>query len=256
MTAEERFLFDLQGFLLIKNAIAPEVLGAMNTWLDEQAARDPRWQGQTANAHLENILTWGPMFRDLLDNPRVFPILKDLLGNKLRLDHDYGIFLRPGHSGLKLHGPNFIPFDPCHYYHCSNGKISCGLTVAAYALNDVPPGAGGFAVIAGSHKCNFDCPKEIKTFERASSIVQQVPIQAGDCIVFTEALIHGTFPWKGPGVRRTLFFKYAPSNLAWEKRTYFPHAGNAAIQSITTELTETQRALLDPPSAVDFHRAL
>ncbi len=184
----------------------------------------------------------------------MLPILQELVGDKLRLDHDYAIFLEPGHTGLKLHGPNETPFDPCHYYHCANGKIHCGLTVATYALTDVPPGAGGLAVIPGSHKSNFECPVDIRLHQRSSPIVQQVPCRAGDCILFTEALVHGTFPWKGPGVRRTLFFKYAPSNIAWDRRAYFAQEPIPEIDAVKDRLTPSQRRLLDPPSAIDFHQ--
>ena len=34
--------------------------------------------------------------------------------------------------------------------------------------------------------------------------------QAGDCVLFTEKLSHGTVPWTGSGERRTLFC--APTN--------------------------------------------
>lgn len=253
MTEEERYLFDLRGYLVVENAIPPETLARMNGWLDAQAQNDPKWQGGTGNAHLENILTWGPDFRALLDHPRILPIMQTLCGEKLRLDHDYGIFLQPGHVGLPLHGPTLWPYDPCHYYHCINGQQFCGLTVATYALTDVPPDAGGLCVVPGSHKSAFKVPQSFKDLNTPSPIVRQVPCKAGDCVIFTEALIHGTLPWKGPGVRRTLFFKYAPCSIAWENRTYFPHRGSPEMQALESELTEAQRILLAPPSAIDFH---
>jgi hypothetical protein len=255
MTEEERYLFDLQGYLVIPSAIEPEALSRMNAWLEERARTDPLWQGQTGNLHLEHPLTWGPDFLALLDNPRVLPILQELLGETLRLDHDYAIFLREGHGGLKLHGPKLTePYDPIHFYHCVEGRIYCGLTVATYALTDVPPGAGGLAVIPGSHKSNFPVPEDIRTFARSSPIVQQVPARAGDCVVFTERLIHGTLPWQGPGIRRTLFFKYAPGGISWSNRTYFAAPTVAAMQEIEAQLTPLQRHLLLPSSADDHRR--
>src|SRR5438477_13193293 len=122
MTDEERFLFHLQGYLVVKQTLASSVVAAMNDWLDAQAERHPKWRGQTRNEHLENVLTWGRQFLDLLDNPRILPLLKEIIGAELRLDHDYAIFLQPGHTGMMLHGPNQVPFDPCHYYHCYNGR--------------------------------------------------------------------------------------------------------------------------------------
>lgn len=249
MTDEERYLFDLQGYLRIENAIEPEALAEINAWLDAQAETDPAFGGQTGNTHLENILTWGPRFRDLLDNPRVLPTLIELLGDRLRLDHDYAIFLQPGHEGLKLHGPTLSPYDPCHYFHYVDGRMFCGLTVATYALGDVPPDAGGLAVIPGSHKSHYPLPDDIRYYRRSSPIVQQVPVKAGDCVIFTEALMHGTLPWKGPGVRRTLFYKYAPGNIAWSNRVYLSPVVEPEGRALEAALTERQRLLLMPPSA-------
>src|SRR5215470_15115933 len=128
MTEEERYLFDLQGYLVIPGAVEPEALARMNGWLDTQVEQDPRWEGQTGNLHLEYPITWGPDFLALLDNPVVLPYLRDLLGETLRLDHDYAIFLNEGHGGLPLHGPKLTePYDPIHFYHYVDGRIYCGL---------------------------------------------------------------------------------------------------------------------------------
>lgn len=253
MTEEERFLFDLQGYLILENVIDPSVLAEMNGWLDAQAERDPAFRGGQGNDHLPHPITWGPLFRNLMDHHRTLPILRELLGPYLRLDHDYAIFLQPGGPGLPLHGPNGDPYDPIHYYHCRDGRIYSGLTVATFALTDVPADSGGLAVIPGSHKSHFNTPEEIRKFQRRTPIVRQVPMKAGDVAIFTEALVHGTLPWTGPGVRRTLFFKYAPNGIAWEKNCYLPTEASPAIRALESELTDRQHELMQPPSAPD-HR--
>ena len=149
-----------------------------------------------------------------------------------------------------------LPYDPLHYYHFIKGQICCGLSVAAFALTDVTTESGGFIVIPGSHKANFILPEEIRTFERESPIIQLVPMQAGDCAIFTEALWHGTLPWQGPGVRRTLFLKYAPHPLAWANEGYVPSHKIETPDAWLDALNETQRALLSPPSAHNFREPL
>ena len=254
MDEEERYLFDLQGYLHLEGVIAPEVLGRMNGWLDEKSGAGPQWKAQSGNAHLEHPITWGPDFLALLDHPRTMPALAELMGEYFRLDHDYAIFLQPGHGGLPLHGPKMRePYDPLHFYHNVDGKIFCGLCVATFALTDVPAGAGGLAVIPGSHKSNYRVPEDIRVLKRSSPIVKQIPTKAGDCVIFTERLIHGTLPWQGPGIRRTLFFKYAPGSLSWENRAYFPPTEIPAIHTIEAQLTTGQRRLLRAASA-DDHR--
>lgn len=253
MTDEERYLFDLQGFIVVRNAIEPGALAEMNAWIDQQEEMDSTGRGQHRAG---NLLTWGPQFRALIDNPKVLPYLKEMLGDSLRLDHDYAIFSERGGAGLTLHG-GATPYDPAQYYHCYDGKMHNGLTVASYALTDIPPGMGGLAVVPGSHKSNFSCPPDFRNFDKPGavtpSIIQQVPVKAGDCAIFTEALTHGTFPWQADHQRRSLFFKYSPKHLSWANRYYVPAEGKDWVQELEGELTEAQRILLDPPS-VHQHR--
>jgi hypothetical protein len=48
--------------------------------------------------------------------------------------------------------------------------------------------------IAGSHKANFPCPRGISRWEQDQSAVINPGARAGDVIIFTEALAHGTLP--------------------------------------------------------------
>ncbi len=253
MNEEERYLLDLQGYLVIENAIEATALARMNAWLDEQEKQDSRWSGQTGNDHLDHLLTWGPDFRALIDNPRVLPVLKGALGDDLRLDHDYAIFLRPGGKGLFLHG-GATPHDRTQYYQVIDGKMYNGLVVATYALTDVPEGQGGLVCVPGSHKSNFVCPPALSEVLAPSPVMRQIACKAGDCVVFTEALLHGTLPWQGPHVRRTLFFKYSPGHMMWVNRPYYPLEGQSEMAGLGAELTEVQRLLLNPPYVHDRPR--
>lgn len=255
MTDEEKYLFDLQGYIVIENAIEPDAVARMNAYMDEKAKENVTWQAQTGNAHLENPILWGPDFLALMTNRRALPILQEILGETMRLDHDYAIVLREGHGGLELHGPKLRqPYDPVHFYQCVQGKIFCGLSVATFALTDVPEGSGGLAVIPGSHKNNFKTPDDIRTFKRFSPIVKQIPTKAGDCVIFTESLIHGTLPWQGPGIRRTLFYKFAPGGISWANHDYFDVKTVNGMEDLETRLTPYERYLLMPASADDHRR--
>ena len=93
----------------------------------------------------------------------------------------------------------------------------------------------------GSHKASFTLP------ERPDSrLAVEVPLAAGDLVVFTEALTHGTLAWRGPGIRRTLLYKYSPGSSTWAEDQRWPAA-------LLEQLTERQRLLLQPPS-VAYHR--
>lgn len=245
MTEEERYFFDVNGYLVVENALDTDTLAAMNAYLDTQPDKDPTGKGKITAG---SLLTWGQSFRDLVDNPRVLPYLKELLGDTLRLDHDYAIFAEKGGSSLVLHGGG-TPYDPAQYYHCRNGQIFCGLTVASYALTPIGPGEGGFACIPGSHKASFPCPTELKNLDNASSsLVKQVPMKAGDCVLFTEALTHGTLPWTADHLRRSLFLKYSPKHMTWASTYYYAPETKSYLAELEGKLTDAQRILLDPPS--------
>ncbi|MCV5655843.1 phytanoyl-CoA dioxygenase family protein, partial [Escherichia coli] len=88
-----------------------------------------------------------------------------------------------------------------------DGRIRSALTVVAYALRDVRPGEGGFGCIPGSHKSNYRTPPECMDLAQPHPCMTTVRAPAGSAILFTEALAHGTAPWRGAGERRTVFYK-------------------------------------------------
>ena len=107
---------------------------------------------------------------ELIDNPKVYDYLEELLGTNFRLDHDYADIIRSdkGPIGTTLHGGG-TPFNPSMYYHFANGRMYNGLTVVAYNLQDVNPGDGGFGCVPGSHKSNYDFPDELETIRKLPS---------------------------------------------------------------------------------------
>ncbi len=238
MTELEQYLFDLQGFLVVEDALTSTELAALNGIIDQQIALvdDPGklW------FRFDLLLSWGTPFQALIDNSRITPYLLDLLGSKFRLDHDYIHIIRqgPGPIGCFLHGGG-TPYDPCQYYLYKNGRMYNGLTTVAYNLTDVNPGEGGFGCIPGSHKSNLPLPEPWQNLEHPHPCVQEIAGKAGTAIIFTEALTHGTLVWKGQHERRTLFYKYSPYPSAWLRNYYNPDD--------YPDLSEAQRGILRNP---------
>ena len=68
-------------------------------------------------------------------------------------------------------------------------------------------------------------------------------------MIFNEATMHGTLPWKADHERRSLLIRYSPKYLHFAGGFYkveFPEWVN--------ELTEAQRSVLEPPYI--YNRAL
>jgi hypothetical protein len=240
MTDQERYLFDLQGYLAVPDALGAEQLAALNEIMDAQIA-----EGVAPDAHTHRfvgLLQWGRPYLDLIDNPRISPYLEALLGPGFRLDHEYADIIRAGKGpiGTTLHG-GATPFASPFYYRYHDGRMHNGLLVAAYNLHDVGPDDGGFAAVPGSHKSNLPFPDEWRELEERQPCVQPVTGKAGTAILFTEALTHGTLPWKAKHERRTLFYKFSPHALSWAAFYYDARDYE--------DLTDRQKAILEAPNA-------
>ncbi len=235
MTPEEKFLFDLQGYLVIKNVLTPEEVAELNALADEKFPRVPGKPDRRGR-----VSTWGPAARALIDHPKTLPYLLTLIDSKFRLDHDYCIFMDPGAPGSNLHGGEGHEGD--HWYKYRDGQMTNGLCVITFFLAPAAEGDGGFACIPGTHKSNFldAIPREVLRLERPAPYVVQPVVEAGDALFFTEALVHGTLPWMAAHERRALLFKYSPGYSAWSQKYYSPDD--------YTSLTDQQRRIISPPS--------
>jgi hypothetical protein len=236
MTPEERFQFDLEGYLVVPGLLDSDELARLNALAD-----DPPGDWKDSFYRTSNVSQWDPACQALIDHEKLIPYLLELMGPKVRLDHDYCIFMRQGAPNGGLHGgssPQVGAGD--HWYQCHNGVIRNGLTVVTFNLTDAGPGDGGFGCIPGSHKSNFvaDVPADVRKHERKAHYVRQVEAQAGDAIIFTEALMHGTMAWTAAHERRSMLYKYSPGHSSWSQQPYDMDA--------YTDLTDQQRRFLTP----------
>ncbi len=246
----ERYLFDLNGYLVIKHALSGREVERLNEVVDSFGIDDPcnAISDIPSARSYPALLAQHVAFRDLIDQPSVMPYLRAWVGgidfktaSTFRLDHAYFIFTDAGASAHQLHLGG-TPYMHAASYHAQNGAIFSALTVVSYVLNEIPPGQGGFACIPGSHKANFPCPSQFVDWSDPSAAVSPA-VEPGDAIIFTEALTHGAFPWTAPHRRRALFYKYAPMHMAW-MRPRWP-------DELLDLCTEEQRALLQPPQVED-----
>ena len=242
LTDEDKFLFDLRGYLVVKNVLDGDECEALIALADECWPRQPE---DGPLRRFNGISRWHQTFVDLMDDRRLLPYLVELVGSRLRIDHDYCLFMRKRASRNVLHGGPWR-FESDHWYRYHDGVMRNGLTVATWNLTDAGPGDGGFTCVPGSHKSNFlqHMPRDVARFERDADWVVQPSLAAGDVLIFTEALIHGTAQWTADHERRTLLYKYSPPHSSWAKTPY--------DLSAYPDATARQRRLMAPPS-VEAH---
>ena len=254
MNEKEKFLFDLNGFLVLEDVLTVAEVQLANEALERHedliAERDPGLaegsavlKGETGRGELsQNPLTferpWCEPFRHMLCHPKLIDLFNELLGVGFRIDHGPGLIrMVQGTEGHRLHGG--MTFDPSQYHNFSHGKMHCGLSVASWQLTDVRPGDGGFACIPGSHKANYRPAVQMLRLEEDWGCVQQIVAPAGSLVIFNEALIHGTLPWQPINrERRSVLFKYSPGFMSW---------GSPAKQCPIEDPTFEEEVIYAPP---------
>ena len=208
MTKSEIYEFDLNGYIIYRDILTRCQVNSMNQILDSHLPED------THDGF--SFLDLDPIFLEVMANKQTLNIIRTMIGDWLHLDHAYGLQMDKrtvelGHMTPNLHGgPRKDNGE--HHYQWVNGQMYNGLIVVMYALEDIHPGDGGFICVPGSHKGNMDFKPQVN-----SHLVVNPSFMAGDMLIFTEALIHGTTTWTSSKKRRAILYKYSPGHSTWSK---------------------------------------
>jgi len=244
MNETQKYLFDLNGFLVIENAVPQALVDGCNVVLDRFEGMDPadypaplilgdeRTEG---NLYISNVLEGDDVLLDLMDLPPVLDVIGGVTGAPYRLNHTYAIYRwGGGFTTLHMHG---APVNPKCQYRCHNGQMVSTLTKAVFPMLDCEPEDGCFAVIPGAHKSSF--PKPWGKHPHDNPPLAPVTGKAGDCIIFTEALTHGSTVNTSNHPRRTAYFCYS---VGW-----MPDWGGQGLhftKRINEGLTDAQREVI------------
>jgi ectoine hydroxylase-related dioxygenase (phytanoyl-CoA dioxygenase family) len=280
MTAREKFLFDLNGFVVVRNALSLDEVNAMNVAIDRNMdkarARDaPALKNAVSGTGLSDagprfdlggMLGWpspdGDMFRKLLCHRALTPYLIELVGDGFRLDHQPMVLIQDkGSEGFAMHGGPLSGhdgtpegrFNPELQYRCQHGSIWNSLLAMAVFLYDAKEGDGGFAALRGSHKLNYAMFKEMTNGDDPEfwNHIYQPAVNKGDVLFFSEATVHGSIPWKADHQRRLALYRFSPANFAYG-RAYLNDW--KTFEDVLSKCTAHQRAVLAPPHAVRLER--
>ena len=227
LTDKEKWLFDLHGYLVLRQVVTPEELDHMvvrcDEWhgMDEEALPlplcsydDPKEKPTAARAILHAEYADAVFDRLVLN----LPIMRAVLAlTRERPQHLLSALTvnRPGSDEITLHNGSSGGWrNPANDYQAADGEVFATFINAAISLVDVPDGAG-FVCIPGSHKTYFERPDHIHIRTGPPTVVN-VPVNAGDAVIFTEALCHGALPWPHDDPpRRTMFQRYCTSYASW-----------------------------------------
>jgi hypothetical protein len=249
----EEYLFDLQGFVLLRGALSADEVAACNACVDRipRSLQRNEWFGyvqredhpEHRGISLQQIYEAGAPFERLIDHPSYINYVLRFVGGQDAFDYHHGpLFI--DENFFSIRGPGeAIPLhagghDRCKrmQYRYHNGRFQCGQINVLIAHTDIGPGDGATMVIPGSHKSNLIHPAFLRKTrnewgegEGGSALgiegAIEVHMAAGDALIFVDACCHGSARRVNPGERRISVYRYGSS---WN-RTRWGYEPSAAL---------------------------
>lgn len=254
--ALDDYLFDLRGYLVLENAVEPELVDDLNRAFDAFPDLAPgEWWGNAQRRdytdqtgfELHNCVEAGEPFERLIDHPSWIGHLQRYCGEES--SYVRGLFIdeciasiretggrHPAHSGGYLGALRGA-------FGFKDGVFRCGQCNIIVALTDIGEGDGATMVVPGSHKSNLPHPA-IGDYGRGDSMddlpgAVPVHMRKGDALLFVDGILHGGSSRVNPGQRRIMIYRYGPT---WGATRF----GYEYSQELLDRLTPERRRILQP----------
>ena len=215
---EDRFLFDLQGFIALRGVLSPAECEKLLTALRGLEAQEyeDSWQERLSggikgrptketNVPHQVRLNGLPRLDDAFDlaiaHPAVMPYLNTLVGEP-QLINTWSI-------SKSKHTPQggWHRGVPTSDYSYTRGLIRSRMLNTVYFLTENGPEDGSVVALPGSHKSNMDLTWS--QYEGLDMPGAQVVIGApGDVLLFSEAVMHTGLSKTTDGMRSNLYYNY------------------------------------------------
>ena len=258
-SALDDYLFDLNGFLILRNAIAPDLVDRLNAAFDV-LPRDLQVGGWYRGAQrrdynpatgleLHHCLEIGGPFEDLIDSPGWIEYVRHYAGEET--SYVRGVFIDECIASIResggyhpLHSGGYRTPVRCQYQY-RDGQFRCGQVNILMALTEIGEGDGPTIVVPGSHKSHLPHPETAEhTYggEKAAELPTgaiEARLHKGDALLFCDAIMHGGVGRTNPGERRVVIFRYGPS---WARTRY----GYEYSKELIDRLTPARRRILQP----------
>jgi hypothetical protein len=239
MTEEERFRFDLSGFLVRPAILVPDEVATIVDQID-RIKHDP------ASLPPEHRDVPGGPSNLLIDHPQVIDVLHEVIGPDVRLESCTCVWRKRGekHGGLHSGGPQQA--DPIFGYRVKNGRIHAGMVRVIFELTDIAFEDQSTHFLTGSHKADFAVHPDHLSLEegKRSPFLTSYACPAGSAVFFTENLCHAGPVWQKDTPRVTVLNAYSHLATHWHRLKTPP----AVIQGLPRE----KQAYFREPWIADF----
>ena len=254
VSEEAAFLFDLQGYLLLRGVLTTSECASLlstlqrleeekfpDSWLDsvpeDVVARPTRETKIGQQLRLNGMPILDPVFDLLIAHPTITPYLHAFMGDP-QLINTWSISKKKDskqggwHRGV-----------PTTDYSYDRGMIRTRMLNTVYFLTDNGLHDGSMMALPGSHKSNLDLKwSEHDGLEMPGS----VPVigAPGDVLIFSEALLHNGMDKTTDGIRSNLYYNYVHAHYHVAMREpgnihhfYFPEKIRARLTPEQREMT-------------------
>lgn len=226
MTEEQKFFFDLQGWIVLPAVLSDSELNMMKK--ECYANIDPKDLNQISGGIKDGH---SGALQNLLDHPSITGILSEILGDKpYQNETSYGfrcedshVIMRPSNWKKTSRGDKGLPHvvrppqqANAMRYQVAGKKIFSGLTRLVWELEEVKEGQGGTSFLSGSHKAHFnyggrdieaESVEDSPWLESIYDKMDSYSCPAGSVVIFTESLLHAANDWTNTKNGRCAIFQ-------------------------------------------------
>ena len=245
VTDTEKFLFDIQGYLILPGAIDKQLIEALDRAVVENEAidHDESWshglpivtaqhfikdQNIENQVRLNGLPRLDSIFDQLIGHPSILPYLKEFMGepqlvNTWSISKYAGRVASGWHHGL-----------PTREYTVDNGTIRSPMLNVVTMLTPNHSGDGCFIVIPGSHKKNFNLSPKWSVTGLETPGAVEITGDPGDVMIFTEALTHAAAAKTTTRRRTTLQYNHLHRDRAcimWDSHNARHHWMPPSVRS-------------------------
>ena len=261
-SAVDDYFFDLNGYIILKNAASPDLLDRLNREFDAFPSdlqmgewhRGAQRHDYTPDTGLElhNAVELGAPFEELIDHPSWIQLVRHYCGEEK--SYVAGLFIDESIASIRTRGGH----HPVHSggfraplrgrFGYENGMFRCGQCNIILALTDIGEGDGATMVVPGSHKSNFPYPLQ-GDYVRGGcmdALPGAVPahLEKGDALLFVDGLMHGGSSRTNSGERRIIIYRYGP---LWGASRY----GYQYDPEFLAGLTPERRKIVQPIAPIE-----
>ncbi|MDP6114995.1 MAG: phytanoyl-CoA dioxygenase family protein [Planctomycetota bacterium] len=203
--------FDEHGYLIIEDALPPEVVGRLEQIVDRIDAEERERQGLATHELMArfNVVIEDDHFLELLDWPKTFPIVWDILGWNIQLYISHLIMYPP-------EPPDKEPETYGRHWHQDGGRPvpemerphpRLSLKIAYWLSDTTIPNCGAFRIIPGSHR--WDALPEERDENGDPAGTTEVAVKPGTAVLFDRRLFHSRSYNSSNVTRKVVFFGYS-----------------------------------------------